>query len=101
MDGKVVANIVIAGRSYRMKIAAEDEEIFRNAEVFIKNRMEYYFNEHSDKDTQDRLAIALLNVTGKMLENQEINDSRRSKIEEIDLKLGLYLEKQGSLDNME
>ncbi|MDR0726253.1 MAG: cell division protein ZapA [Prevotellaceae bacterium] len=101
MDDKVVANIIIAGRSYRMRIAAEDEEILRNAEVFIKNRMEYYYNEHSDKDTQDRLAIALLNVTGKLLENQKLNDLRRSEIEKIDRKLGVYLEKQGSLDNIE
>jgi cell division protein ZapA (FtsZ GTPase activity inhibitor) len=101
MDGKVVANIIIAGRSYRMRIAAEYEEILRNAEIFIKNRMEYYYNEYSDKDTQDRLAIVLLNVTGKLLEYQKLNDIQRSEIEEIDRKLGVYLEKQGSFDNVE
>jgi cell division protein ZapA (FtsZ GTPase activity inhibitor) len=101
MDGKVVANIIIAGRRYRMRIAAEDEEIFKSAEVFIKNRMEYYYKEHPNQEMQDRLAMALLNVTGKLLEIQKSNCSWRSKMEELDRTLGVYLEKQGSLDNIE
>jgi cell division protein ZapA (FtsZ GTPase activity inhibitor) len=100
MDGKVAANIFIAGRRYQMRIAAEDEAILKNAEVFIKNKMEYY-TEYSDKERQDVLAIVLLNVTGELLEYKRLNDSRRLEIEKIDHKLGVYLEEQGSLDNIE
>jgi cell division protein ZapA (FtsZ GTPase activity inhibitor) len=101
MDGKVAANIVIAGRSYRMRIAAEEEEILKKSEAFIKDKMKYYGGKYSDKDMQDRLAIVLLNITGELLEYKQLNDKRHSEIEKISRKLGVYLEKQGSLDNIE
>ncbi|MDR0385956.1 MAG: cell division protein ZapA [Prevotellaceae bacterium] len=100
MDGKVAANIIIAGRSYPLRVAAEDEEILKKAEVYIRNKMESY-NKYSGRDKQDILAIVLLNVTATLLEHQALNDSRRSEIEKIDRELGVYLEKQGSLDNIE
>jgi cell division protein ZapA (FtsZ GTPase activity inhibitor) len=100
MDSKVTANIIIAGRSYRLKIVAEDEKILRESAVFIKNKMEHY-STYSDQDMQDKLAVMLLNVTGELLEYKRLNDIRRLEIEKIDRNLGVYLEKQGSLDNIE
>jgi cell division protein ZapA (FtsZ GTPase activity inhibitor) len=100
MSGKVTANIIIAGRIYPMRIPAEDEEILKKAEVFIRGKMEYY-DKYSDKDREDRLAVALLNITAELLEYRKLNESRRFKIERIDRELGIYLEKQGSLDNIE
>ena len=94
MDGKVVANIIIAGRSYRTKIVAEDEKTVKEAEVLIKNKMDRYYKDHSDIDTRDRLAIAFLNVTSNALETQKLNNKWYSEIEELDRRLGLYLEKQ-------
>jgi replicative DNA helicase len=99
MDGKVAANIMIAGRSYRLGISPENELIFKRAEKFIKETMRDY--DYPDKEKQDILAVTLLDVTVKLLEYQKLNDSRRLEIEKIDRKLGVYLEKQGSLDNIE
>ncbi|MDR1886877.1 MAG: cell division protein ZapA [Prevotellaceae bacterium] len=99
-DGEVAANINIAGRIYQMRVAATDEEILRKAEALIKNGMRYY-DIFPDKDTQDRLAVMLLNMTARLLEYQKLNDSCRSEIERIDRELGVYLDEQGSLDNME
>jgi hypothetical protein len=100
MDDKVSANVNIAGRIYPLRIAVESEKILKESEVFIRNKMERY-NTYSEKDMQDRLAIILLNVAGELLEYKQLNDSRRSEIEKIDRELGDYLEKQGSLDNIE
>jgi hypothetical protein len=99
MDGKVTANISIAGRIYPLRIVAENEEILKKAEAFIKGKMEYY--NYPDQDKQNILAIVLLNVTAQFLEYQQINDNRRSEIEKIDRELGIYLEQQCSLDNIE
>jgi hypothetical protein len=100
MDGKVAANIIIAGRIYPVRVAAKDEEILKKAEVFIRDKIGYY-DKYPDKEKQDVLAIVLLNVTTKLLECQKLNNSRRSEIEKIDSKLGVYLDEQGSLDNIE
>jgi cell division protein ZapA len=100
MSGKVAANIFIAGRSYPMRVPTENEEILKKAEAFIRKKLEYY-DKYSDKDKQDILAIMLLNITAELLEYKKLNDSRRSKVEKIDRELGIYLEKQGSLDNIE
>jgi cell division protein ZapA len=100
MDGKVTANITIAGRIYPLRIAAENEEVLKQAEVFIKGKMEYY-KDYPDQDKQNILAIVLLNVTAQLLEYQQINNIRCSEMEKIDRELGIYLEQQCSLDNIE
>jgi cell division protein ZapA len=101
MNSEVTANIKIAGRSYLMRIEASDEEILKKAEALIKNKVGHYTNNYPDKDMQDALAIILFNLTAQLLEYQKINDIRHSKIEEIDYKLGMYLERQGSLEHIE
>jgi hypothetical protein len=98
MDG-IAANITIAGRIYPLRIDPKKEEILRKAEILIKENMEYY-SEYSDRDKQDILAIVLLHTTGRLIECQRLNESRCSEIEKIDNELGVYLEKQGSLDNI-
>ncbi|MDR1593035.1 MAG: cell division protein ZapA [Prevotellaceae bacterium] len=100
MDGKVAANITVAGKIYPMRIAAEDEEILKKAEAFIRNKMDEY-SKYSDIDREDILAVVLLNVTANLLEFQQLNDSRRLTVEKIDRELGIYLEQQGSLENIE
>jgi hypothetical protein len=100
MDGKVAANIIIAGRVYPVRIAVKDEEILKKAEAFIKDKIGYY-DQYPGEDKQDILAIVLLNVTAKLLEYQELNSRRCSEIGKIDRKLGVYLDEQGSLDNIE
>ncbi|MDR1583146.1 MAG: cell division protein ZapA [Prevotellaceae bacterium] len=100
MSGKVTANINIAGRIYPMSVEAKEEEIFKKAEALIKDKVGDY-DKYPDKDMQDVLAIILFNVTAQLLEYQKLNDSRCSEIEKIDRDLGIYLEKQGSLDNIE
>jgi cell division protein ZapA len=100
-DGKVTANITIAGKIYPVRIEVEDEERFKKAEAFIRDRIMDRNRKHSHVERQDILAIELLNITAKLFECQELNDNRRSVIEKIDREVGIYLEKQCSLDNIE
>jgi cell division protein ZapA len=101
-DGKVAANIMIAGKIYPVRIDVEDEEIYKKAEVSIQNRItEKYRGDYSHVERQDILAITLLNVTADLLKYEELNDERRSTVKKINDKLGIYLEKQCSLDNIE
>jgi cell division protein ZapA (FtsZ GTPase activity inhibitor) len=101
MDGEVAANIFIAGKGYPMKVPPEGEEILRQAEAFVKNKLAEYCIKYPDQDKRDILAVALVNVAAQLFEYKKLNDSRQSDIEKIDRKLGVYLEKQGSLDNIE
>jgi cell division protein ZapA (FtsZ GTPase activity inhibitor) len=101
MDREVAANIFIADKKYPVRIAAENEAILKKAETFIKNKIAGYTAKYPDKDKRDILAVVLLNVSAQLFEYKQLNDSRQSEIEKIDRKLGLYLEEQGSLDNIE
>ncbi|MDR2027603.1 MAG: cell division protein ZapA [Prevotellaceae bacterium] len=98
----VSANITIASRVYMMSVPSEVEEYIRKAERLIEEKLYSLDKEYNDRDIQDKLSVILLNVTTRFLEYQAHSDIRNAEINEIDRKLGFYLEKQqGSLDNIE
>ncbi|MDR1129648.1 MAG: cell division protein ZapA [Prevotellaceae bacterium] len=98
---QVSANIEVAGRIYRLRINAENEEYLRKAENLIKVEISRLNVEYHNRDTQDKLSIILLNIAARLIECQELSEVHCREIEKIDRELGIYLERQGSLDNIE
>jgi cell division protein ZapA len=99
---EVKANITIAERIYRMKVAVEEEGYIRKAEKLVKSELDKY-NRFTTPDIQDKLSVALLNIAVQLVKTQRLSTDKplRSEVENIDRELGVYLEKQGSLDDIE
>lgn len=56
----IPVNITIADRSYRVKIAAEDEETVRKTAALINQKMMEFKNAYAGKDQQDYISMVLL-----------------------------------------
>jgi len=56
----IPVNIVIADRTYRLKIAPSDEEQVRATVKIINNKILEYKSSFAGKDLQDYVAMALL-----------------------------------------
>jgi cell division protein ZapA (FtsZ GTPase activity inhibitor) len=97
---KVSVNIVIAGRPYPMKVDAENEKSMRDAERLIRTEMSN-LSRYGNQDIQAKLSVTLLTIATQLINCQEQSNVHCAEIERIDHKLGIYLEEQGSLDNIE
>lgn len=53
-------NILIADRTYRLKVAAKDEEILRRTVKLINDKIIEYKTQLAGKDMQDYVSMALL-----------------------------------------
>ena len=53
-------NILIADRTYRLKVAANDEEILRRTVKLINDKIIEYKTQLAGKDMQDYVSMALL-----------------------------------------
>lgn len=53
-------NITIADRSYRVKIAAKDEEAVRKTAALINQKLVTFKNTYAGKDMQDYISMVLL-----------------------------------------
>jgi cell division protein ZapA (FtsZ GTPase activity inhibitor) len=95
------ANITVADRKYPMNVSVKTEEHLRQAESLIKTMISRLNEDYNYRDIQDKLSIVLINIATQLINCQALNNSRNSTIENIDRKLGLYLEEKGSLDNIE
>jgi cell division protein ZapA (FtsZ GTPase activity inhibitor) len=60
MSELIPANIVIADRTYRLKIDADEEEIVRKTGKIINEKILEFRNEFAGKDMQDYVSMALL-----------------------------------------
>lgn len=84
-------SLPIAGRSYRLSIAREHEELFRNAAKLIDKRILDYSNSYAYKDKQDLLAMAALEYATGYLQNDSIlvakEESLRERLEAVDAAL--------------
>lgn len=56
----ITANIVIADRSYRLKIEPEDEEMVRKTIKLLNEKILEYKTQFAGKDMQDYVAMVLL-----------------------------------------
>ena len=55
-------NVNIAGRLYPLKIRKEEENIIRDAEKLVSQKIQEYRSSYDGKDTQDYLAMVLINL---------------------------------------
>lgn len=60
MSTLIPANILIADRSYRLKIEAAEEEIIRKTAKLINEKIMEYKESFAGKDMQDYVSMALL-----------------------------------------
>jgi cell division protein ZapA (FtsZ GTPase activity inhibitor) len=97
----VSANITVLSRRYEMRVPLEFEEYIRKAETLIAKKINSLNKEYKNRDVQDKLSMILLDISMRFFECQKLALSHNTEIEEIDRELGFYLEKQGSLDNIE
>ena len=56
----IPVNIVVADRTYRLKIEPEDEEMVRKTANTINEKITEFKSNFAGKDTQDYLAMVLL-----------------------------------------
>ena len=59
--GKFAININVAGRSYRLKVDASEEEFVRAAATAINDKVNEFSGNYAFKDKQDLLAM--VNIT--------------------------------------
>lgn len=59
-ENLIPINIVIADRSYRLKIASSDEEVVRKTIKTINDKIVEYKTNFSGKDMQDYVSMVLL-----------------------------------------
>ena len=60
MSEMIPVNILIADRSYRLKIEAADEEMVRKTAGLINEKIAEFKNSFAGKDMQDYVSMALL-----------------------------------------
>ena len=65
-------SLPIAERSYRLAIAKEHEELFRNAAKLIDKRIRDYSTSYAYKDKQDLLAMVALEYATGYLQNDRM-----------------------------
>jgi len=84
-------NLLIAGRSYPLKIKPEEEEIVRRAAKRVNEKIQEFQEQYSAKDKQDYLAMAALMSEVELQASKEkvtISDSTFfDKLREIDAML--------------
>ncbi len=60
MPELIPINIVVADRSYRLKIEATDEETVRKTALLINDKINEFKTQFAGKDVQDYIAMVLL-----------------------------------------
>lgn len=56
----VTLNLVLGDRTYRLKVAPQDEEVVRKTAKLINDKMLEYKTQFAGKDMQDYLAMVLI-----------------------------------------
>jgi hypothetical protein len=88
-DSLIPINIIVADRSYRLKIKAEDEEIVRKTLKVVNEKIIDYKTNFAGKDMQDYVAMVLLwfateqQKPSPQLLSQEGSREKLDKIEEL------------------
>ena len=91
---KLNINIVIADRSYPLKVEEAEEAIVRKAAKMINEKMKDFKKKYDVKDTQDYLAMAALTLGIDSFKNKEqinIEKSLADKVDELDNILSDFL----------
>ena len=91
-DQLIPATIVIADRSYRIKIHSKDEEVVRKTVKIINDKIVEYRTQFAGKDIQDYISMVLLWYATE----QNTSFANEVKLENITDKLDLF---EKMLDN--
>jgi cell division protein ZapA len=82
----IPVNIVLADRSYRLKIASDDEEVVRKTIKTINEKILEYKTNFAGKDMQDYVSMVLLwyaTEQQKPTDNQVISKATQEKIQKL------------------
>jgi cell division protein ZapA len=82
MDEEFSIRVKVADRYYPLRIARKDEEMVRMAAQGINDKLLQYEKRYADMDSQDFLAMALLQYGVKLI-NCEKNADISSLLEDI------------------
>lgn len=98
MEDKLSIKVLIANRHYPLKVAPDTEPRIRNAAKAINDKILQYKQQYKDKDKddQDFLAMAALQLVSKMLDLEQANDTQPflEGLSQLDTELKEYLENQ-------
>ena len=89
MDQLIAATIIIADRSYRIKLNPKDEEVVRRTVKVINDKVIEYKTQFAGKDMQDYIAMVLIwlateqHTTGSADIQQETLTEKLSAIEKL------------------
>ena len=72
MSELIPVNIVVADRTYRLKIEPEDEEMVRKTANTINEKITEFKTNFAGKDTQDYLAMVLLWFATEQKDNAKL-----------------------------
>lgn len=76
MDALIPINIVIADRSYRIKVAPHDEEVVRKTLKLINDKIIEFKTEFAGKDMQDYISMVILWYATQQQSAQAMADSK-------------------------
>ena len=91
MDGLIPINILIGDRSYRIKVAAADEEAVRKTVKQINDKIIEFKTGFAGKDMQDYIAMVLIWYASQV--NQQTNASQQIEMSELQQELKKLEEK--------
>jgi cell division protein ZapA (FtsZ GTPase activity inhibitor) len=89
MSELIAINVVIADRTYRIKIAPEDEETVRGIVRLINEKFMEFKTEFAGKDIQDYISMVILwyATRQKEMEKQPIPEDLSKRLNEIEFLL--------------
>lgn len=97
MPELIPVNIVVADRTYRLKIEQEDEEMVRKTANAINEKITEFKTNFAGKDTQDYLAMVLLWFATEQKDNAKLAllaDETAKQIKEMSQTIDKALEEQ-------
>ena len=75
-------NVNIAGRLYPLKIRNEEVNMIREAEKLVSQKIQEYRSSYDGKDTQDYLAMVLINLAVQWISKSEDDTKELSSLAE-------------------
>ena len=92
MQNFIPINIVLGGRTYRLKIKTEDEEKVRAMAKKLNEQLTVFKTEYAGKDMQDYLAMVLLWDVSEKLEAQPLQEVDTTQLDNIEKMIDKGLE---------
>jgi cell division protein ZapA len=82
-DGLISVNVWLGGRSYRIRVKAEEEEVVRKAIKLADEKVNELRNHYAGKDDQDFVAMCLLMYASDMATNPHVEPVTTQRLVEM------------------